>query len=132
MDTSYKFLTDAWATVIHSPPWFAIGICLMIVGFLAQKSARIDNRWIPIIYIVLALVLYPLLGDRKAIPADQQNPMLLMCLLGVILGFFSYLTHFVAYRVAQKYLPEGFFPDEESKTTTSNNNQTNSNGSNHT
>jgi hypothetical protein len=109
-----KFVEDAWSAVVHSPSWMIIGMVLIVVAFCIQKSQSIGNKWIPIVYVLGGLILLPLLGDRKSIPADQQNPILLMCLLGVILGFGTYVAHFSVYKLLRNRIPEGFFPPDES------------------
>lgn len=112
MDTSYKFMTDVWNTVSHSGSAQIIGAFLMLVGFLCQKSRRVPNGLISTIYVVLGILLYPLLGDRKTIPVDQANPLMLMALLGGILGFLAFVLHFAAYALFGRLLPAGFMPEE--------------------
>lgn len=69
-----------------SPPALLV-VFLNVIGFVIRKSS-LDNKYIPVILMVLGAVAYNFVGVKLVKP-DDRFPHVTLTMLGAIIGFAS-------------------------------------------
>lgn len=97
--------TEAVRQMQQWPVAILIIAALIVMGGVLKSLEFFPNRAIPMMVLVLGAAANTMLGDTGSISPTQRNPMAVLALQGVLLGFAAWALHAFLLRRLERFVP---------------------------
>ena len=97
--------TEAVKQMQQWPVAILIVATLIVMGGVLKSLEYFPNRMIPLMVLVLGAALNTMLGDTGSIAPTQRNPMAVLAMQGILLGFAAWALHALLLRRLERYIP---------------------------
>lgn len=87
------YLDDLLKSLLTLGPEMLTCLAMIALGYLLRVVPSFPNKWIPMVCILGAPILYPLLISDGQIAPTVKNPIVLKVLIGFLLGVLSWFGH---------------------------------------
>jgi ABC-type polysaccharide/polyol phosphate export permease len=74
-------------------PEMLLGLVLCGIGYTIKCIPRMDNSWIPLINLSVAVLVYPLLRQPGSAPFWAPYPIIYFSLVGFVIFFAEWILH---------------------------------------